>query len=79
MELPDRTEERSLHALDYRGHVDEVDGRVGARRRRRRSHSRLALTEVGMRPPFAPGTRAADLARGSVVGHAKNLEEIVHG
>jgi len=77
--LPRRTEERSLHTLDDGGHIDEINGRVGARRRRDGPRAVLALAEVGMRPSFATGTRAADLARGSVVGHAENLEEIVHG
>lgn len=77
--LPRRTEERSLHTLDDGGHIDEVNGRVGVRRRWGGARAVLALAEVGMRPSFATGTRAADLARGSVVGHAENLEEIVHG
>lgn len=77
--LPRRTEERSLHTLDDGGHIDEINGGVGARRRRDGTCMGLALTEIGMRAPFTPGTRAADFARGSVVGHAENLEEIVHG
>ena len=75
------TEERALHALDDRGHVDEVDGRIGAAGAggaRPRARARR-LAEVGMRPIVATGhARRISLGR-SVVGHAEDLEVVVHG
>src|SRR5262245_6331889 len=75
-------EERGAHAVDERGHFDEVDRGVrgsGADARRKCGVAcTLAVVHVGMRRAGTSASGPPDLRRPRIGRHSKNLKVVVH-